>query len=111
MNIRLLHFSLAVTIATMVSGSARPQGYPAKPIRIVTASLGGVADVSSRLLALSVSPALGQQVIVENRGGETLAIEAVARAQPDGYTLLVYGSPMWLTPLMRPIAWDCPRPG
>jgi tripartite-type tricarboxylate transporter receptor subunit TctC len=104
MNIRPLLFKIVVTLSVLASGTVQAQGYPNKPIRIITASLGGVADVSSRLLALSVSPSLGQQIIVENRGGETLAIEAVARAQPDGYTLLVYGSPMWLTPLMRPSA-------
>ncbi|MFM9970924.1 MAG: Bug family tripartite tricarboxylate transporter substrate binding protein [Burkholderiales bacterium] len=97
--------SVFASLALLTAASfGHAQDYPSKPIRIITASLGGVADVSARLLAQGVSGALGQQIIIENRGGETLAIEAVARARPDGYTLLVYGTPLWLTPLMRPSA-------
>jgi tripartite-type tricarboxylate transporter receptor subunit TctC len=68
---------------------------------MMTSAPGGSSDVVSRVLAQSLSASLGQQVIVENRGGGTLAGEFVARSSPDGYTLLYYGAALWLRPLMR----------
>ena len=82
------------------------QGYPLKPVRIVTSEAGGNFDLVSRTIAQGVSPALGQQVIVDNRAG-VIAIETVAKAQPDGYTLLLNGTSIWLSPFMRSnVAWD-----
>ena len=79
--------------------------YPSKVIRIVTPASGGGSDVLSRLIAPGLSASLGQQVIVDNRGA--IASELVAKAPPDGYTLLVNGSPMWLLPVLRPSSsWD-----
>lgn len=71
------------------------QGWPAQPIRfIVPFAAGGNADLTARLFAGAMSPALGQPIVVENRSGGTGAIgtEAVIRSRPDGYTLLI-GSP------------------
>jgi tripartite-type tricarboxylate transporter receptor subunit TctC len=74
-----------------VSTAALAQGYPSQPIRIlVPYGAGGVADITARVLAQKLSELLRQQVIVDNRpsAGQIVASEAVAKAEPDGYTLL-----------------------
>jgi tripartite-type tricarboxylate transporter receptor subunit TctC len=78
-------------IAALVS-SAHAQTYPSRTIRlIVPFPAGGVLDVMGRLIAQTLSASLGQQVIVDNRpgAGSTLAGRDAARAEPDGYTLLL----------------------
>src|SRR4051812_19963263 len=82
---------------------AAAQHFPSKPIRIVTSEPGGGLDVSSRLLAPALTANLGQQVVIDNRGaaGGAVAGETVAKAQPDGHTLIYYGPPLWLLPFMR----------
>ncbi len=72
--------------------SAFTQAYPSKPVRILVGSpAGSIADILARPIAQRLSEMLGQQVLVDNRAGATgiIANEIVARAQPDGYTLLV----------------------
>jgi tripartite-type tricarboxylate transporter receptor subunit TctC len=81
------------------------QSYPVKPIRIVTSFPGGGTDFTARVVAQALGGTLGQQVIVDNRG-PLIAMEAVAKAAPDGYTLLVAGNPHWLLPLMRKMSID-----
>lgn len=74
------------------AGPTWSQVWPAKPVRIVVPTTpGGSADTLTRLLAARMSESLGQQVIVENRAGSAAIVgtEAVARATPDGYTLLM----------------------
>ena len=93
-----------VVIGTWSSGHgpAWAQNYPSKPVRIVTAEPGGGNDLASRLIAQGLTASLGQQVIVDNRGGSGLAAgDAVYKAQADGHTLLLYGSNIWLLPFMR----------
>src|SRR5262245_29966606 len=91
-------------LALMLSslGVACAQNYPNKPIRIVTSEPGGGADFTSRLIAQTISGSLGQPVIVDNRGGAgIIAAEIVAKAVPDGYTLMVIGSSLWLVPFLK----------
>jgi tripartite-type tricarboxylate transporter receptor subunit TctC len=74
------------------SGAAAAQDWPAKPVRmIVPYAAGGLPDTMTRLLGVRLGEATGQQVVVENRGGAggIAGTEAVAKAAPDGYTLLV----------------------
>jgi tripartite-type tricarboxylate transporter receptor subunit TctC len=75
---------LAITAA---AGPAFPQGYPSKPVRIVTAAAGGGSDVATRLIAPPLAALLGEQVVVDNRG--VLASDIAAKAPPDGYTMLL----------------------
>jgi tripartite-type tricarboxylate transporter receptor subunit TctC len=75
------------------------QPYPIKPVRIVTTETGSGNDLVARLIAPWVGVSFGHQVIVDNRG--ILAGEIVAKSLPDAYTLLSYGSPLWLAPFMR----------
>ncbi|HXQ84653.1 MAG TPA: tripartite tricarboxylate transporter substrate binding protein [Xanthobacteraceae bacterium] len=74
------------------TGAAQTSPYPDHPITLVITSVpGGVTDVTGRALAQELTKAWGQQVIVENKGGAAhiIGAEAVAKAAPDGYTLLV----------------------
>jgi tripartite-type tricarboxylate transporter receptor subunit TctC len=82
-----------------IACAVHAQPYPSKPVRIVTTEPGSGNDLVARLIAAGLSGNLGQQVIVDNRG--ILAGEIVAKAPPDGYTLLAYGSPFWLAPFIR----------
>lgn len=86
----------------MVLGAANASGqdYPNKPVRIMTGNIGGGSDFTTRLIAPVFSDRLGQQVIVDNRLSQ-IAIETVAKAPPDGYTLLLIGSPLWVLPILQ----------
>jgi tripartite-type tricarboxylate transporter receptor subunit TctC len=80
--------------ALLVTTSAAAQSYPTKPIRLIVPFVAaGTTDTTSRILAHALSASLGQQVIVDNRPGATGSIgtQLVAKAPPDGYTLL-FGS-------------------
>jgi tripartite-type tricarboxylate transporter receptor subunit TctC len=82
------------------------QDYPSRPIRMVTSSAGGGSDLAARVISPGLAGHLGQNVIVDNRGA-IVAIETVAKAAPDGYTLIYYGSQLWLLPLLRSkVSWD-----
>ena len=79
----------------LLAGAAAAQSYPQKPVRLLlTFAAGGQADILARSVAEEMRPSFGQQIIVEPRpgAGGNLAMEAVARAAPDGYTL-VLGTP------------------
>ena len=88
-------------VALLMPMAAQSQDYPVKPVRLITAEVGGGHDLAARLIAQGLATSLGQQFIVENRSGAAIAGEYVARAAPDGYTLMIWGSSLWLTPFMR----------
>lgn len=84
------------------AGLVFSQGYPNKPVRIVTSDLGGGADFAARVIAQELSSPLGQRVIVENRGGVVINnVGPVLRAPPDGYTVLLQSSGIWLLPFLQ----------
>ena len=90
-----------VICAIIAADLASAQSYPTHAIRMITSAAGGSSDFVSRLLAQALAPALGQPVVVDNRGGGAVPVEIVAKSPADGYTLLYYGSTLWLLPLMQ----------
>jgi tripartite-type tricarboxylate transporter receptor subunit TctC len=83
--------AVAIGVAVAFAGAARAESYPAKVVKIVTPfAAGGPGDVLPRAVAAGLTPLLGQQVIVENRpgAGTIIAMQAVAKSPPDGYTLI-----------------------
>ncbi|HEV7821891.1 MAG TPA: tripartite tricarboxylate transporter substrate binding protein [Burkholderiales bacterium] len=89
-------------------GTAAAQPYPLKPIRIVTNEAGAGLDFALRLMTPGLSTAFGQQAIVDNRGGAggVIAADLVAKATPDGYTLLYYSNGLWTLPLLQNVPYD-----
>jgi len=89
---KYLRATLVVLAGVAAAANAPAQGYPAKPIRfIVGFPPSGTNDFLARAVAPKMAEFLGQQVIVDNRGGAStmIATELVSRAAPDGYTILL----------------------
>jgi tripartite-type tricarboxylate transporter receptor subunit TctC len=99
-------YAAAAAVAVSLVCAAQPaaaQSYPSKPIRIIVATAaGGGTDFNGRLVAQKLTEQTGQQAVVENRAGASTIIgtEAVARAAPDGYTLLAAQSTITINPSM-----------
>ena len=102
---RYLGWTLLIGI-TAAAGLASAQEYPARPIRFVTAAIGGGIDFTARLLAAGLTERLNQQVVVDNRGGTNIAMLTVAKATPDGYTLLVHNNTVWIARLLEKVPYD-----
>jgi tripartite-type tricarboxylate transporter receptor subunit TctC len=89
---QFLQLAACAAVLPAVSKTAKAQAYPARPIRLIVGyTPGGSADLTSRLMGQWLSERLGQSFVIENRpgGGTNIATEAVVRAPPDGYTLLL----------------------
>lgn len=94
---------LSLALSGIGAECALAQKYPIRPIRLVVASSpGGASDILARLLAQKLSEELGQQVVVDNRGGASGVIGTgiVASASPDGYTLLIIQPSLTINPSM-----------
>lgn len=91
------------------AGPAAAQGYPNKPVRVISSGVGGGADIAVRLLTPGLSGALGQQFIVDNRASGVIPGEIAAKAPPDGYNLLFYNNTMWVGPLIQQTSYDAVR--
>ena len=91
----LLHLAVGAAALPAVPRFAWAQAYPARPVRLVVGdAAGGAPDSIARLIGPLLSERLGQPVLIDNRpgAGTTIATDAVVRAPPDGYTLLVMSS-------------------
>lgn len=102
---------IAAAVGLGLGSSANAQGgFPARPIKIVVPwASGGGPDVIGRLIADPMRDDLGQSVVIDNRpgGGSMMGSEAVARATPDGYTLLLTAGALAVAPgVRRDMTWD-----
>ena len=117
MGRRVVHLAAtaALAIGVAAGGTAVAQGkYPVRPIRIlIPFPVAGAADTIGRTIGEQLSLQLGQPVVIDNRPGAAgrLATEMLARAEPDGYTLLVGGvGPLSISPgLYRKLPYDAAR--
>jgi tripartite-type tricarboxylate transporter receptor subunit TctC len=106
MNLR----SACLILAAALALPAAAQVFPSKPVRIIVVyPPGGTSDAVTRLLAEKLAPALGQQVLVENRGGAggAIGMDAMAKSAPDGHTLAFSAiSPVTLLPHVGKVPYD-----
>src|SRR5262245_55436126 len=92
---------LASTVVAFIAQSALAQSYPTRPVRLIAASApGGTSDILARLLAQHLTVDLGQQFVVDNRAGASgiIGTDLVAKAAPDGYTLLLIQPSLTINP-------------
>jgi tripartite-type tricarboxylate transporter receptor subunit TctC len=104
----------AVWSSVSLAADARPGGYPNRPVRFIVAqAAGGNADFVARMVAAELAKQLGQQFVVDNRsggGGGVLAADMVAKANPDGYTMLLVGSSFGVNPsIYKKLPYDSER--
>ncbi len=92
---------IAITLLTTSAPVTFAQNFPTKPIRMVTSGVGSGTDFAARLTAMGLARGIDQQVIIDNRPSGVIPGDLVAKAPPDGYTLLVSGGPLWLMPLLQ----------
>jgi tripartite-type tricarboxylate transporter receptor subunit TctC len=101
---------LAAAIAAFASTGASAQSYPNQPVRIVVPfAAGGAVDTVARVVGQKMSEGLGQPVVIENKpgAGGNLAADTVARAAPDGYTILLTTNGLAISPsLYRTLPFD-----
>jgi tripartite-type tricarboxylate transporter receptor subunit TctC len=103
-----MRFVLAAALALLPCGSANAQNYPSRPITVIAPfPPGGPSDALARVLSGPLQSSLGQPIVIENVGGAggTIGVTRVARAEPDGYTLLVG---QWSTQVVNPITYNLP---
>src|SRR4051812_20971759 len=92
MNIGLSHWFVGAALAACCCAAIGAESYPSRPVRmIIPAGAGGVTDILGRVVAAKLTDSMGQQVIVDNRPGASGIVGStiVAKAAPDGYTLLM----------------------
>ena len=108
LNLPFVMRMFLVGVIVLGAGVVSGQDYPNKPIRIVTGPAGGGSDFTARQIAQRITTTLGQPVVIDNRSGVTQG-EVVSKAPPDGYTLFVAGSNVWIDPLLQKTPYDTVR--
>jgi tripartite-type tricarboxylate transporter receptor subunit TctC len=111
MRVALRHLIAAAALVLSAACPAAAQ-YPTRPLTLVVPyAAGGGNDVIARIVAEKMATSLGQSIVIENRGGAggTIATRQVARAEPDGYTLLIATSSLAINPSLYPNAGYDPR--
>ena len=106
---RFMQAGLIAASAILVAAPAYSQQYPVKPVRVVVPfAPGGGSDITARVFSHKLSEYLGQQFVVENRGGAggLIGMEATARATPDGYTIMMMSASFSATSAMQKPAFD-----
>ena len=108
---RIVLWAALIAVSGTVCAQSTPANYntkyPTKPIRLLVSGVGGAGDFAGRLIAADLTRSLGQQVVVDNRPGGVTPGEILVKAQPDGYTLMMVGFVIWLSPYMRDsVAFD-----
>ena len=107
---RRLLCSIAIIAAAIGAATASAQTWPDKPLRFVmSAPAGSSIDVLGRAIADKLKDRLGQPVVVDNKpaAGGTVATDEIAKAAPDGYTMvLAFNGPLAITPLLRKVPYD-----
>ena len=101
--------AVAVTLLTLVACPALAQQYPAKPVRVVVPfAPGGGSDITARQFSNKLSEYLGQQFVVDNRGGAggLIGMEQTAKAPPDGYTIMMMSGSFSATSAVQRPAFD-----
>ena len=110
MPFRCIAFALAATVLAAPGAALAQAAWPSKTVRIVVpVTTGGPSDLVARILADKLAPALGRPVIIDNRPGasQTVGAAAVAKSDPDGYTLLQAAANMAINPfLMSDLPYD-----
>ncbi len=104
--------AIAAACIGLTAAHAEPQPYPNRPITLVVPlAPGSTTDVAARLIARRVSETLGEQIIIENRTGAgiTLGSGTVARAAPDGYTLLISTVGLAVDHILKKVPYDAER--
>src|SRR5215213_2168957 len=106
---RFMHAGLIAASAILVSAPTYSQQYPTKPVRVVVPfAPGGGSDITARVFSQKLSEYLGQQFVVDNRGGAggLIGMEATARATPDGYTIMMMSASFAATSALQKPAFD-----
>jgi tripartite-type tricarboxylate transporter receptor subunit TctC len=109
---KFLHLAAGAAALPVVSHIARAQAYPTRPVRLIEGfGAGSAPDIVARLIGQSLSERLGQSFVIENRSGaaSNIATEAVVRAAPDGYTLLLITSANAINAAMFKLNFDFVR--
>ena len=109
MNIGRIIFSAAAALIIMQSAAPAATAYPDRPVRLIVGfPPGGAADTLGRIAAQQLTDRMGQQVVVDNRGGAggLIATDIAVKADADGYTLLFSSIPHVINPHLRKVSYD-----